>query len=110
VSIAQLTVIIQERCRKKLRIKIKIERKIKMKYTCEVCGKSFNEVSEAESCELKHKTEAERKKELEKVKESRWNEILEKRKELSELENKFFNDYKTVYRTRTFPLFDFWSM
>lgn len=81
-----------------------------MKYMCEVCRVPHNTVKEADECELKHKIEAEKKKELNKVKNLRLDEIIAKRKELADLENKYFDDYNVSLRCKSFPLFNVWSM
>ena len=65
-----------------------------MKFVCEVCGKIKNTSEEARSCEEKCKIERSKQEKLNQEKDNCWKEILEKRKELVKLEEKYNNDYK----------------
>lgn len=86
-----------------------------MIFNCEKCGKGFDLSTDAGIDEMKkhmawHEEQDKKKAELKKAKDERWNEILEKRKELLDLENKYLKDYGEMARTYRYsgrtPLFD----
>ena len=64
-----------------------------MKYMCEVCEIPYDTTKEADDCELKHKVEAKKKKELENTKKERWQEVLNKKKEYIDAANKYYDEF-----------------
>lgn len=73
-------------------------------YRCETCGRVFENEEECIACENKHNIENERKENLRKNREKRWQEVIEAYQNADKLLNKFNDDYNNNVSCKDSPI------